>query len=346
MPGWLGDLAASARACAGSEPTGPCRSSGTLRTALPVIVRSEWPMKRIIAPSSATAAASDEDPQRRSAPARATSPARASRSGGAHGRLRPHDPAVGELDLARPARGDVGVVGGDHEREAELAPAAPRSGRGPARRCRSRGGRSARRRAAARAAGRAPGRSRRAAPRRRRARPAERRPCPPGRPARAARPAPWSASARPAPRRQAAKATFSKAVKVGQQVRALKDVGDAAAPAPRRGPRRRGRRAARPSRAPAPRSARAGRRARAAASSCPSRSGPSRATLSPGAISRSTPASALDPRLARARRRPETPRQAASASRRLAGRDAHRDHRSVAQLDHPVGGGGDARRSG
>ena len=39
-------------------PTGPCQSSGTLRTALSVIVPSEWPTKSTIAPSSPTAAAS------------------------------------------------------------------------------------------------------------------------------------------------------------------------------------------------------------------------------------------------------------------------------------------------
>ena len=40
------------------EVTGPCRSSGTARTALALTVRSELPMNRIMPPSSATAAAS------------------------------------------------------------------------------------------------------------------------------------------------------------------------------------------------------------------------------------------------------------------------------------------------
>ena len=46
------------RTAAGYEPTGPCQSSGTLRTAPPVIVRNECPMKSSIAASSATATAS------------------------------------------------------------------------------------------------------------------------------------------------------------------------------------------------------------------------------------------------------------------------------------------------
>ena len=113
-PGWRATPAATPRAPRRSEPTGPCQSSGTLRTALPVIVRSEWPTKSSIAPSSATAAASDERRAQRSARARA----RARRARAATARSR--------RDLRRRRRGrrasstcavepgrDVGVVRGD-----------------------------------------------------------------------------------------------------------------------------------------------------------------------------------------------------------------------------------------
>ena len=50
MSGWRRIAAASVRACP-YVATGPWRSSGTLRVAEDVIVRSEWSTKRIIAPN-------------------------------------------------------------------------------------------------------------------------------------------------------------------------------------------------------------------------------------------------------------------------------------------------------
>ena len=52
------------------EPTGPCQSSGTLRTAPAVIVRSEWPTKSTIAPSRPAAAVRTSDANQRSERAR------------------------------------------------------------------------------------------------------------------------------------------------------------------------------------------------------------------------------------------------------------------------------------
>ncbi len=122
------------------------------------------------APESAARMPANSEPQRGRSSLRPPSPTRRR----PRGRARGH--GVRRL----------GVVGRDHQREAELAPAAPRSGPGRARRCRSRGVRSARRRAAARVPAQAPERSPRAAPRPPRAPRAGDQPSRPGRRARAA----------------------------------------------------------------------------------------------------------------------------------------------------------------
>ena len=112
---------------------------------------------------------------------------------------------------------------------------------------------------------------------------------------------------------------------VRQQVRALEDVGDARARAPRRARPRRATRAARPATRRVRRSARRDRRARAAASSCRSRSGRA-ARGARRARSRSRRrSSARDRGVAVGRRRPTTP--AADASRAPTARHATRPSR-------------------
>ena len=212
--------ALTARPC---EPTGPCQSSGTLRTALAVIVRSELPTNSSIAPSRPTAAASTST-RARACPRRADQPGDGEPARDCSSRCSSrNDRAVEQLDRAVEARGDVGVVGRDDEREAELVPAARRSGRARARRCPSRDGRSARRRAAAPGAARARARSRPAAPRRPRARPA-------ARPASPARPTSSSSSSAPSSalgrrrRRACGERDVLERGEVRQQVRALEHV--------------------------------------------------------------------------------------------------------------------------
>src|SRR5437016_3264991 len=104
----------------GYDATGPCQSSGTLRTALAVIVRSEWPMKASIAPTSATASARTST-RVSVLPGWRTSPPIAKRAAATTS-----DPpflehaTVGELHGAVVAAGDVRVVGRHDEREADL----------------------------------------------------------------------------------------------------------------------------------------------------------------------------------------------------------------------------------
>ncbi len=168
--------------------TGPCQSSGTLRTSL-----RGHRLQRVTDEQEHRAeqrhrGASTRILTQRCARASGRRPANASRAAALMIRTSSATiRAVGKLDRSRvEAGGDVGVVGGDDQGEAELLAAAPRSGRARGRRYRSRGGRWARRRAAAPGAARARGRSRRAGPRRRRAPPAGCRPSRRARPARAA----------------------------------------------------------------------------------------------------------------------------------------------------------------
>ena len=236
-----GDSSAAAR----SEPTGPCQSSGTLRIALaghrPQRVPDEEQHRRRAARPRrrASARAASVRPGARARPASASRAATLMRAP-PRATTRPSSSST----LAVVARGDVGVVGGDDEREAELAlqrvdqveHALARVGVEVA-------GRLVAEQQLA-AAARARGRSRRAAPRRPRAPPAGGRPCPRARRARAAR---SGASPAPVGRRDAGReGDVLERGEVRQQVRALEDVGDAARPHARRARPRRARRAARP----------------------------------------------------------------------------------------------------
>ena len=115
------DPARDARARRGRCRPGLASRAGRCGRRSPVIVPSEWPTKSSIAPSSPTAAASVSDPEQRACRTRAR--ARASASGAAIliARLLADDGSVLQLDRALEPRGDVGVVGRDDEREAELA---------------------------------------------------------------------------------------------------------------------------------------------------------------------------------------------------------------------------------
>ena len=138
-PGWRRPLAGDADACTVATRPGPAS-----RAARCAIARRRHRPQRV---------ADEEDHRRRAARPRPRARARAPACGAAHGRGR-QLPSASEAvtvrllattrpscssSVAREARGDVGVVGRDDEREPELAPAAHRSGRARARRCRSRG---------------------------------------------------------------------------------------------------------------------------------------------------------------------------------------------------------------